>query len=348
MKLRGLFFHRPVGAIWLLPALALMVPVVADPAFAEFKTACDASVRCVAELTANEPASHGLRFSRAAGKDRQWEVSFQPKSIEIDPVRPINMAVDDHPPMTLRPGFGYAPFGVSSGYYLIAGPPADKLLARMIAGNLLRVEVIDLVGAPHDLDFPLSGLMAALAWIDNAQNRIEAPRKVATPEERRIDPTASRPAAIAKIGVPDRVRNVHMQISACEDPNSNLLKEFEPVTGILSSTALLYGLPCFTDGRSTAYRFYVVETGEIGGIRPQFFALFSASHGWMGNETLTNAEFDPQAKRLTSRHIADSKGNCGYTASWIWRGNEFALERYAYQKRCDGSRNPATWPEIYP
>ncbi len=346
-----------IGRICAGPGIAVMLAAhgtamaakqnEARETFTDFQVTCDSDRTCRAGTAADPPGGE-LRLTRDEPNGRHWVVTFKPTIARLDPVRPLNFRIDDAPPTTLLPGTGYAAMAGGERYYLVAGRLGDRLFKQLIKGRQLRIEFIDVVGAPHDLVFSLLGLSAALDHIDARQHRSAAPRRVASPSGDRRDPEAARQSAIVDLGVPDKVYAIHAQIAPCEDPTSNSLKSVAPITAIVAPTAILYAIPCYIEAGNTAYRLYAVDTGEIGGIRPLLFADFSRSHGWTGRDVLHNVVYEAAAGRLSSTVKGRRSGDCGSVATWLWKNHDFALESYRFWPHCDGSRKPAEWPVIYP
>lgn len=341
-------------------AFVAMLALMLAPAGAEAATTshgdwealCDDGGDCSAETyvdpeTDGHIARYVLRVARKAGKDAAWMISVSTLATLADRDRPIEIRVDGNAPLTLRPESGYAPFGAINDFYLTDPALLATVFKQMQAGAQFRFTFLDLTAAPFDADFSLAGLTAALAWIDETQGRADGSRLAAGPSDLEPAPRVDKGTAIARLGLPARLLALHQAASACEDPNSEHMSDFKPVIGAVSGTAMLYGVPCIASADNVSYRLYIVESGEIGGIEPLYFAAYSTGHGWSGTDLLFNITFDPQTKRLSSRYKGRGRGDCGHIGEWTWNKFAFAMTRFAAWDRCDGSRAAKNWPEIF-
>ena len=122
------------------------------------------------------------------------------------------------------------------------------------------------------------------------------------------------------------------------------MRHFAPVIAQLSKTAILYAIPCTAGAYNIAYRLYMRETGEIGGVETLYFATWSGDYGWGGTDLLFNINVD--GPRLSALYKGRGLGDCGTNAQWVWRDYAFRLVRYAAQDPCEGI--PAeNWPVIF-
>jgi hypothetical protein len=136
----------------------------------------------------------------------------------------------------------------------------------------------------------------------------------------------------------------HVAESRCEDPATELMRHFAPVIAQLSKTAILYAIPCTASAYNIAYRLYMRETGEIGGVETLYFATWSDEYGWSGTDLLFNINAD--GPRLSAFYKGRGFGDCGTDGQWVWRDYAFRLLRYAAQDTCEGIR-PEDWPVVF-
>ena len=136
----------------------------------------------------------------------------------------------------------------------------------------------------------------------------------------------------------------HRAESRCEDPATELMRNFEPVIAQLSKTAILYAIPCTAGAYNIGYRLYRRETGEIGGVETLYFATWSGEYGWGGTDILFNIDAD--GPRLSAFYKGRGLGDCGTDAQWLWRDYAYRLLRYAAQDTCDGVL-AENWPVIF-
>ena len=51
---------------------------------------------------------------------------------------------------------------------------------------------------------------------------------------------------------------------------------------------------------------------------------------------LTEIDFDPDKKTISSFYKGRGTGDCGSMATWSWTGGEFKLKDYFFKEKCDG------------
>jgi hypothetical protein len=149
------------------------------------------------------------------------------------------------------------------------------------------------------------------------------------------------PASLA--GVPDPVVALHISTTFCEDPSGPALADHAALLAELGPTAVLVGIPCTGDATRAAFRLYVLETGEIGGVHAQFFALPSKTLGWTGTEVLWAPSMDADG-RLTGTLYDPGEGRCASRGRWRWNGYALALETAELEASC----GKGDWRTAYP
>lgn len=296
-------------------------------------------------------ASHASRFGNEALIVGRWKgtdgLAFglaTPRSI-ADGDRPLDLRIDDHLSLTLAPGRDYAALENVQSFWLTNGSIAAKVAPPIAAAKALRLSYLDMVGAPHDADFGLDGFDRLAAFMAAALGDPEGPVKgVAPPKSVAPAPSTSRIDLIRQMGVPERLMSRHLRAAAsCDDPNAPRLKAVQPIIGALSKVAILYAIPCIAAPGATAYRIWIIETGEIGGITPQFFALYDPKFGWKGSDLLYNVAYDETTGHLTST-LPRQGSACGHQASWIWKDYAFALQSFELTPACPGAPSPKIFP----
>lgn len=154
------------------------------------------------------------------------------------------------------------------------------------------------------------------------------------------DPPAL-PASLA--GVPDPVVALHISTTFCEDPSGPALADHPALLAELGPTAVLVGIPCTGDATRAAFRLYVLETGEIGGVHAQFFGLPSKTLGWTGTEVLWQPSMDADG-RLTGTLYDPGEGRCMSRGRWRWNGYALAMETAEMEASC----GKGGWRTVYP
>lgn len=328
-----------------LAAVALAAPSAATPAettIAGWRAACDAPV-CRASLasTSGEQALLLGRFEIGDG------IAFgiaTPGAI-ADRDRPMTLRIDGHAIGDIEPKSGYRPFEKSETFWITEPRLAEAILAARKTAKTLRIEYIDVIGAPHDADFDLTALASVVDWTSGHLGRASDKAVGAAPKGLVAAPETSRAELVAKLGIPPRLVQKHMAASECEAPNSPLLRAFKPVIGVLSSTATLYAIPCTASAGNVSFRLWVLETGEIGGLTPQYFATFDPTLGWRGTDLLHNVAYDAATQRLTSTFKAG--GGCGARGVWRWKKWTFEMLETRVASACVEGKDPADWPVVW-
>ncbi len=334
--------QRSIAAL----ALSLALNGVAsaeDTRIGNWAATCDAPV-CRASL----PSASGrqaLLFGRFETGDGVALGLATPGAI-ADRDRPMTLRVDGRKIVDLEPRSTYGAFERVDAVWITDAKVAETVLSSLRSGRQFRIEYIDVTGAPNDADFDVSDLQKVIAWTDGRLGRTTAKPVGAVPRGLAAAPEATRADLVIRQGLPPRLVAKHMAASACEAPDSPLLRSFKPVIAPLSSTAILYAVPCTASAGNVSYRLWVVESGEIGGITPLYFASFDATLGWKGSDLLYNVTFDATDKRLVS--VQRTGGGCGNRGVWKWKEWTFAMEETRAATDCVEGRDPASWPRVWP
>jgi hypothetical protein len=339
--------HPSVTACALVAAVLAAAPARAEVAETTLKgwiARCDGTV-CRAGL----PSASGrqaLLFGRF-GADRGIALGLSSPGAIADRERPMTLRIDGRKIADLAPGHDYAPFERVEAVWIVDPKLAEAVVAALDGAKQLRIEYIDVTGAPFDADFDVSGFRDLVGWTDDRFGHPTEKPTGAVPTGLAPAPTPSRGELVVKQGVPPRLLAKHVAASSCEAPDSPLLRSFKPVIGILSSTAILYAIPCTASAGNVAFRAWVVESGEIGGITPLYFAVFDSAFGWRGTDLVHNVEYDEKTQRLTSTFRAGP--GCGTRGVWRWKKWAFAMEEMRQTESCgDAGRSAGDWPRLYP
>jgi hypothetical protein len=261
-----------------------------------------------------------------------------------DRERPIDVRIDDKSVLTLVPGRDYAPLERVEAFWLTDRTAANTVVEAVLKGKRLRISYLDMVGAPHDADFNVEALTSVIAFMDDAQHiAAGSTTGVAPPQSVPHAPEMSRIDLIIRMGLPARLLARHARSSDCEDATSPKLKSVTPLIGALSKVAILYAIPCTASGSDITYRLWVIETGEIGGITPLYFALYDQAFGWKGSDLLFNVAFDAATTRLISTEKTTRASGCGHRAVWHWKNYAFQLDEFKLLPECAGGH-----AKIYP
>lgn len=338
--------RRPLLLAAALATLAALAgPGLAEPVTTEiagWRAQCDAPV-CRASL-ASASGEQALLLGRFEIGDGVAFGLATPGAI-ADRERPMTLRIDGRQIAEIEPKTGYRPFERDETFWITEPRLAEAILAARTSAKTLRIEYIDVIGAPHDADFDLGALAKVVAWTSERLGRASDKVAGAAPKGLLAAPETSRAALVAKLGIPPRLAQKHRATTDCEAPDSPLLRAFKPVIGVLSSTATLYAIPCTASAGNVSFRLWVLENGEIGGLTPQYFATFDPAYGWRGTELLYNVAYDDAAQRLTSTFRAG--GGCGARGVWHWKKWTFEMLETRVASTCEAAKDPADWPVVW-
>lgn len=336
---------RPFAlAIWATTSLSL--PAAAEPAKTEIKgwqVACEAPV-CRASL-ASASGEQALLFGRFEIGDGIALGLATPGAGQADRERPMTLRIDGRAIADIEPKSGYRAYEKAETFWITDTKLIDAILAARTTAKTIRIEYIDVIGAPHDADFDLTGLAQVVAWTGERLGRAPDKAVGAAPKGLMIAPEQSRAELVSKLGIPPRLAQKHMAASDCEAPNSPLLRAFKPVIGVLSSTATVYAIPCTASTGNVSFRVWVLENGEIGGLTAQYFATFDPALGWRGSDLLYNVAYDDKTQRLTSTYRAG--GGCGARGVWRWKKWTFEMLETRVASTCVEGKDPGEWPVVW-
>ncbi|MDK9695035.1 MAG: DUF1176 domain-containing protein [Siculibacillus sp.] len=332
-----------------LSTVALLCVGVSTSAVAAETNLKGWAVRCDAPVCrASKPSASGLqalmvgRFETGDG----LAIGLATPGAVADRDRPMTLRIDGRRVADLAPKSGHLPLERVEAFWITDTGVVRTVVEALPTAKSVRFEYIDVTGAPHDADVDVAGFADMLAWSDRELGRTTAKPIGVAPRGLEAAPNPGRAALVVRMGVPPRLLSKHVSASDCEAPNSPLLRAFKPVIGVLSSTAILYSIPCTASQGNVSYRLWVVESGEIGGITAQYFALFDPTYGWKGSDLLHNVAYDEAAGRLTATHRAG--GGCGGRGVWRWKNWAFAMEEYRMAGDCVEGSDPGGWPKVWP
>lgn len=152
--------------------------------------------------------------------------------------------------------------------------------------------------------------------------------------------------SLANEPLPEMLLDTHYRTSDCEALET--IKGPKPITAVLSDVASLYALPCTSSSHDdVTYRVYLFETGEIGGIRPLLFSLYTPKLGWVGTDILRGVKLNAKTGEITHKTFSRWGGACGTYGLWQW--NDFTLKmlKFSFRKSCTTGKNIKDWVNIY-
>lgn len=207
-------------------------------------------------------------------------------------------------------------------------------------GTELSFEFLDRSGNLHTPRFSLSGLMAALLWIDEQQGRIGSPRSAGHPPRglTPVDHFGDR-----HVTVPPALIELHRGQEDCEPlediPHNTLFTAID-----LGAGNTLYIVPC--EGGAYNPSFAVYRNSGSGFAR-QGFADYSHETSWSVTSHLINPQWNDQTKTLTTFNKGRGIADCGSIGVWRLRDGYLRLERFYHKQECDGQGDPGDFPLVY-
>ncbi|QQQ19636.1 DUF1176 domain-containing protein [Brevundimonas vitis] len=305
--------------------------------FRDWIVTCDNGNDCVA-LSAAGNGEGWIRIAMAAGPDARPDLSGGLLSDGGTATPGLMMTVD---------GTRYALSGPGR-----AALPRDSrvALAAMATGTSAS-----LATRSQSQTLSLSGVSAALLWIDERQGRLDT----TTALLRRGDGPASRvpaPPPLPRVRAASAVDQAGYgegnavlpatvealpEIQTCR-ADTDFSPEFQRAvqSARLNATTELWGVPCFSGAYNVGYR-YVIS--GPGGQSPRAITLPTTAEP---AETPINAEYDPATRILTAFAKGRGVGDCGFTNTWTWTGRDFALTSETRMEECwslPADLWPITW-----
>jgi len=294
-----------------------------------------------------------LRISRRAGSKAAWHVSLLGLDGRLAKNAGIAFWVNGSPAARLS---SPAELRMLEGNYFVADDDAlAALFPGLRAGRRLAVSYVREQGSRRSLAFSLTGLDAALAWIDLRQGRKGSQQTVSSPGasgRRLAGDRAPQRLGNAEGGaasvLPGAIAKAHAADTECDFPKRQPRLFTESIVrGRLDAIHVLFLLPCFAGPYNMGYRAYVHDERYPDDARPEFFATYSDARGWFGKADLINADWEPATKIITARELGRGIGDCGSLIRYRWTADGLRLVRYQYWEKCDGTHLADDWPVIY-
>ncbi len=146
--------------------------------------------------------------------------------------------------------------------------------------------------------------------------------------------------------LPNMLLDTHYRTSDCEAMET--IKGPKPIIAVLSNVARLYALPCTSSSHDdVTFRVYLFETGEIGGIRPLLFSLFTPQLGWVGTDILRGVKLNAETGEIIHKTLSRWGGACGTYGRWKWNDFTVKMLEFSYRKSCATGKNVKDWIQIY-
>jgi hypothetical protein len=334
--------HRAI-----LSASILALPLLAFPANADsYKRVrdvdawCNNALRCEMTLSGNGGPVWSVELSRPSGPGSAAEMRIGAQADAAG--GPVVVAVDGQ--AILRFAAGDLPYSQEDSRFLIEDEgDVAALLDAMKKGG--RVSVSTKAGSG---DFSLSGVVGALIWIDETQQRLDSvdalqvvgDKPSSAPRFDEVLDIAVLPASIAR----DFAEGADC---AFFDPASFRFRGgFSAPVG---SGLTIYGLPCSEGGAyNQSYAFYA---GSGESYSRLVFPAFGEK-GPVSETTAWNVSWNHAERTLEAFFKGRGIGDCGGFTRWRFddNGPRFELVEQRVKDDCDGDAagGPQNWPLVWP
>ncbi len=313
--------------------------------YKDWEVSCDIYNICTAS-TASIATKEGVKkdiFLLQRGEYQDyWEISIIANEAEPDQQAVALVSVDDTK-LDFTAGQDFAAYGALNQYYFL-GEKAQILLDSLKPASNLTVSFSDEAGENQNRKFSLSGLSAALLFIDERQNQLnikylagERPRDKTLVTSREPEP------------FPDYLLTEHKnpKIISC-DAIDELAQGSNIESYRLDAANTLFLVPCTAGAYNFSYVAYIKDEYET---KMQLFASYWEGNGWSGTQYLINPYFDEETKIIGDFYKGRGIGDCGTTGVWQWNGYNFGLLEYRAKSECGGEVDDAdevgNFPIIY-
>lgn len=329
----------------MLRALSLIVSLAVFPAlaFADARTIrdwtaeCDNALYCMATGSGDGGIAMGgtgyrLRLVRQGGEGSSWSMMFLIKNVPQPKADgEMRISIDGGEVLSLYEESGYLRDvdGITFGF--AGGSDLRQLFDSLKKGQKLTLVYETDEGKTQQESFSLSGLMAALLWIADKQNRIGKSQDISFPAG--VDGEAALTASKAVM------TKIHARVKI----ECNPLPENQEVQSFwLPGGFALHMAPCFSGPYNVSQLFFFERRDDL-----QLIYFADYDEGWSGTNQLFNTEFDPKTGRLSSFYKGRGIGDCGSSGQWVWSGYSFRLLEFRAWQDCETGRASDDWPVVF-
>lgn len=325
----------------ILLALAAAAPTTGPhPAdlmtFKDWIVGCDNTRACQANVLAPEGSDDSLMVTISRGGNPGDKATMDvPLPDKATPGARFAIKVDGKPIATVDADKGGA---------------ASLVLTRQIVAAMLGGSRLEIAGpgASADSRASLAGLAAALLYIDDQQRRVGtvgALKATGAKPDAGVPAPPVAPAIIVPplsakpprtIGVAQATKLIGEDSAVCDYAS----RKVEPRAYRLDAghSLVLVDHPCGNGAYNYFTSVYVLD--DIGPPRPaQFDWAPGMGEGPPGPGTgdLTNGDWDPKTRQLSSYEKGRGLGDCGSSESYAWDGRRFRLVEQSAMGECRGS-----------
>lgn len=347
--------HQRLAPMRSLVAVAMFFLISAAAHAGPGKEFRDTGVYCTNGLTCDLSLTpkgspkeiYSIVFSRKAGPDTPVLIKIRTNK----PVKPgsdvVFLADGAEAARITAADFDY---DIDFSEYTVRDLSRGKaLLSLMRDSSLLMIKAE--LDAAQSADFSLSGVAAAMLYLDEVQGRIGTVDA--------LDKTGDKP------GPPVMVRD----ITSVNDLPATIRPEFESpesacgfmdmkrfgygqgFAAMISADVQLYALPCAEGGAYNQPYVFYQKQGDT--ITPLQLAIMT-DDGPSTTPMAYNIDWDQNTKTLIAFFKGRGIGDCGSLDKWVLRNIDgevsFALKESRFKDDCDGIAEPGPdgWPLIWP
>lgn len=321
------------------------VPLMDDPvrpevrSFRDWRAVCDNGADCFAYGRAGPEMTGFIRILMPAGPDAEPVLSVG--AWGADDAGAFELYIDDQPRRIAG-----SRDETESGVAELRGPAARDLIRTMASGRTMRLSV-----GPERAEVSLSGVSAALLWIDERQGRLDTVTALlrpgvrpaaAVPPPPELPRIRRRPASISRYTQADHPpvpANILQQPSVAEcredwgEPSGDegvLYAEIDPTTRI-------WGIQCFMAAYNAGHVLFL--TDHLGrNVRPLVLAGVNEPV-----EVFTNVDV---GWSIVNNVRGRGLGDCGVVQTWSWALRGFELTSERRMDECWGMP-PDLWPTLW-
>lgn len=313
-----------LAAIGCLATLAIPPAIAQEASFRNWSVSCSSTDYCVAgaNLTPTAGEADPGEYVLSIGRHREqsyWEISLTAFAAKPDPWKGIAVTVDGESE-TFSPPTEAGAYGRPEEIFFL-GDKAQRVMDRLMPGSAIAIAFTDLSGQPHEATFSLSGLTAALIWIDEKQRRLGSERVASVPPYGLLPAGEDAPPP----EIPQALLDRHAGDPECE-PFEALANGRDFEAARLDDNHAIYFIPCWSAAYNFGWKAYVAYAFESFAL--QYFAEFSDELGWRGTPWLVNYWFDAATGELGTYNKARGPGDCGSSGLWRWQGYAFRLVEF--------------------
>jgi Protein of unknown function (DUF1176) len=225
---------------------------------------------------------------------------------------------------------------VNFGQRTFAGKSGRRLAQLMARGKQLTAKS---ARGESLQQASLSGLSAALLYIEERQGRIGSRSAVMRPGNgkstgpRAVHATLLQPRRSSQ--APASVKRERLFL---EDGCDSLLeRNVEPTIDRLDEGTTLVLVPWRCNNGAYNYSYNVMLADNAGRLRPATLDFPGGMSGEKDTNDLTNASWDASKRRLIAHPLGRGTGDCGAHNEYIWDGKMFRIVLREVMPICRGS-----------